>query len=500
MRKRRTLRVNLTEAQPAYCGTWVPDQRGVALLTTLVVMVILLGLGVSSLFLSGMNIQTTENTRSQAIARNAAETGLDVARLALQDAYRQPPHVFPSTFSVPMLAGLQYDIVPGSYAVNGDHVEVAIIGHGPNGAQFTMVAELIAQLPDGTGGSGTPGDGFPGLLSESSIELSGAASDSIQFRDVQIHGNAGVDVKGGEFQTCAVERDENGDCPGENWITLSYNGPNDEDYPISTSDGSNCVTPDTGDGGRECRSGGTKTVNPDYDTRLFRAAGSVDEDGDLVSTALFTTGSNYGRVDTLSTECQRLDTFCTSGSVSYSAESIPEGVTRIIADGDVTITGSNGNLEDVTLISTYGTVSFPDRYTITDTRVFSHGSLEFKRHFTAIGTVTLASRGNITFQGQSPLIQDNAVTFLVVAEGDIDVNGGPSGYVSGFFIAGGEISYNGSPGGTFEGGFASKGDLHFAGTARSPKFDAYLTINNPDSIEYREPDFDNPVVEIIVLR
>lgn len=488
---------------------------GFALITALIVLVLVFGLGVSSLFLTNLNIQTTENVRSQALARNAAETGLDVARLALQNALRSTG-TFPSTFSVPSVDGLQYEIVDGSYVVTSDpdRVELAIQGTGPNGARFTMTAHLIAQFSEGTGGEGTPGDGFPGLLSETRIQLAGGGVMGPVFRDMQIHANTQVDVRFGSFERCSVERAEDGSCPGV-WEPVTFSGPTDPEYPISTEDGSNCVTPRPPGpprGGAQCVAGGNKTVNPAYDQRLYSATG----------TALYPLGHpNEGTVNLMSAECARADTLCTTGNVTFSADTIPtkDGVevSRIIADGDITVTGSGGRLEDMLLVSTQGGVTFPSSYTIEDVRVFSNNSLEFGNDFAAFGEVTLASRGatsfatsesegdfacsaGVKFQGQSPAIQDGQVTFLVVSEQCIKVAGGPWGDTSGFFIAEGNIKYAGSPGADFTGGAAARGEIKFAGTALSPKFDAYLELRNQDAIGFDPDPGDPPVVSIIVMR
>ncbi len=512
-----TMRINVRPTCMDVRRVVIGRQRneGVALITALIILILVFGLGVSSLFLANVNIQTTENVRSQAIARNAAETGLDVARLALQSAYRTNL-AFPSTFSVPTIDGLQYEIVAGSYAVttDPDRVEIEILGTEPNGARFTMSANMIAQFAEGTGGDGTPGDGFPGLLSESRIQLSGGGVAGPVFRDMQIHANNQVDVRFGSFERCSVERAEDGSCPGV-WEPVTFSGPTDPDYPISTEDGSNCVTPRPPGpprGGAQCVAGGEKTVNPAYDQRLYNATG----------TALYPIGHpNEGTVNMLSAECARADTLCTTGNVTFSADSIPEKdgvpVSRIIADGNITVTGSGGRLEDMLLVSTQGGVTFPSSYTIEDVRVFSNNSLEFGNDFAAFGEVTLASRGatsfassesegdfacsaGVKFQGQSPAIQDGQVTFLVVSEQCIKVAGGPWGDTSGFFIAEGNFKYAGSPGADFTGGAAARGEIKFAGTALSPKFDAYLELQNQDSIGFDPDTGGDPVVSIIVMR
>lgn len=159
-------------------GMMVANTRGIALVSSLLVLVILVGLGASALFLAQMNAKNTENVYSQAIAQNAAETGMDIARLSLQQHFRDAGH-YPVSYSLPAvdLAGMQspfaYSVVPGSYIPQGDHVEIAVVGAGPNGAQFTSRARMVAEYDLGSPGAEGYTDGFPGFLSESTVKLSG---------------------------------------------------------------------------------------------------------------------------------------------------------------------------------------------------------------------------------------------------------------------------------------------------------------------------------------
>ena len=488
-------------------------QDGFALVSALIVLVMVLGLGVSSLFVANLNITTTENARSQAIARNAAETGLDVARLALQDAYRSGD-AFPDSSSftaIPTGTGLDdigYQLVADSYSVGGQRAMLEVLGTGPNGARYTMAAEFVVLVPDTSDSTSTPGDGFPGLLSETAVELAGGGGpNQPSFRDILVHANDRVSITSGFFETCSVERDENGDCPGA-WVPIEYESLDDERFPVSTIDGSNCRLPTSLGGGTQCREEVSKTVNVGYDTRLFNATGD----------ALFADESiNFGG-DT----CSDATVFCTSGDVTFTAAELEAlGYETVITDGNIRITGEGPLVApeggDILLVSTRGGVTFPSTYAIEDVRVFSYDSLEFGRGFSASGSVTLASRGmtpfgdvdaediadgctaGVHFQGQSPAIQDGAVTFLVVSEECIKVSGFPGGTTAGFFVAEGPIKYAGAPDGTFIGGAAAVKEVKFAGVVRS-RFDAFLELDSKDALPPDDSGGEPASVSIIVLR
>lgn len=503
-------RTRVYQGDVVRCSHTLPgaDRGGFALVSALIVLVMVLGLGVSSLFVTNLNITTTENARSQAIARNAAETGLDVARLALQDAYRSGD-AFPESSSftaIPTGTGLDdigYQLVAGSYSVGGQRAMLEVLGTGPNGARYTMAAEFVVLVPDAPDSTSTRGDGFPGLLSETAIELAGGGGpNQPSFRDILVHANDRVSITSGFFETCSVDRDENGDCPGS-WVPIEYDSIDDERFPVSTIDGSNCRLPTSLGGGTQCREEVSKTVNVGYDERLFNATGD----------ALFADES----INMLSDTCRDLTVHCTNGNVTFTAAELDAlGYETIITDGNITITGE-GPLNDMLLVSTRGGVTFPSTYAIEDVRVFSYNSLEFGNGFSASGSVTLASRGmtpfsdadaediadgctaGVHFQGQSPAIQDGAVTFLVVSEECIKVAGFPGGTTAGFFIAEGPIKYAGAPDGTFIGGAAAKGEVKFAGVVRS-RFDAFLELESKDTLPPDDSGGELASVSIIVLR
>ena len=488
---------------------------GFALVSALIVLVMVLGLGVSSLFVANLNITTTENARSQAIARNAAETGLDVARLALQDAFRSDD-VFPAASSftaIPTgtgLDGIGYQLVAGSYSVDGQRAMLEVLGTDPSGARYTMAAEFIVLVPDPPGPGGSGGDGFPGLLSETSVELAGGGGpNQPSFRDILVHANDQVSITSGFFETCSVERDANGDCPGDAWEPIDYDSLSDERFPVSTITGSDCRVPASLGGGTQCRAADSQTVTVGYDERLFAATGDA-----LFADESINMGSNT---------CRDANVFCTSGDVTYTAAELEAlGYTAVITDGNITITGEGpltapDGESDILLVSTRGGVTFPSTYAIEDVRVYSYNSLVFGQGFSASGSVTLASRGmtpfgnsdaediadgctaGVYFQGQSPAIQDGAVTFLVVSEACIKVAGFPGGTTAGFFVAEGPIKYAGAPNGTFIGGAAAKGQVKFAGVVRS-RFDAFLELVTRDPLPPGDPGDDMARVSIIVLR
>ena len=487
-------------------------RSGIAIVATLVTLVLVVGLGLSSMFLAQMNIRTTENVRSQAIAQNAAETGVDVVRLALQEAYRTNG-AWPSSFAAPALTGVLYEIVAGSYQIADDRVELEVRGFGPNDAVHTMQVNFAITIDTVDGGPPEEPESVRGIVAEGNVDFPGSEGIAPTLRDVRIHGNKGVGLGGGVYQTCAVERnEEDGSCPGNNWTTVTYANSSDSSFPVSTTTGSNCVAPGGGTGGKGKGAGGTQlpcriapeqTVTVGYDARLQAAAGdALSADGTV----------NMG-----SAACSdaQPDTLCLPGSGTYSADSIPAGVTRIIANGDIQITGT-GPLQDLLLVSTGGGVTFPDSYSVLNVRVFSNNSIALGNGFVADGRVTIASRGatpfadveaedigecdrGVRFQGQSPAIQDGSVTMLVLSEQCIKIAGAPFSDVTGLFKAGTNIKIAGTPFASYTGGLEAVGDIKFAGTPGT-FFDSFLPLDNPDGTGGTPPEVAEPVVNVVVMR
>ncbi|MDZ7800521.1 MAG: hypothetical protein U5K81_06985 [Trueperaceae bacterium] len=520
----------------------VTARDGIALVSSLLILVIVAGLGASSMWLATMNARTTENVRSQAIAKNASQTAMDLSRLALQSHYRDSG-AFPEegNFTVPSLklAGSEgaqavYELVSYTLMTEDDRVELEIQGSGPNGARHTTSARLIAEVDVAEGAPSGGDEMIPGLFSETAVHLAGG---SPRLRDMPVHGNERVTMGRPTFQTCRDERDESGDCE-DGFVTEFFSDPTAPEYPISTANGSNCDVGGVND--QRCRDGGTQEVHVAYEERLSLAA-----EGAL----------RHGSVDMNSDSCDRVDTRCYTGDVTFSSpDDIPSGVTRIIADGDVAILSSGGgggdggggppagkgppgrggggssdddeddeaDLEGVTLISTGGGVQLPDRFSIKDTAIFSHDSLDFKKDFSAYGKVTIASKGatvldeenggdadegdgcadplrGVHFRGQSPALQDGDVTLLVVSEECIKISGMPFADIRGYFVSGAGAHLAGAPHSSFFGGIASKGDVKIAGTPNT-SWDSGVELDSDYEVAPPTTDYTDAVVSFVTLR
>mgnify|MGYP007032565953 CR=1 FL=1 len=129
-------------------------QRGFVLVTSLLVLVVLAGIGVGAFFLTNMNLRIAENTRASAVAFYNAHEGLDVALLALAREYTQR-----ADSSWPTLAELRARIPAGSpYAIvdlvwdapGADGTvragTVTVRGAGPAGSQYETGARFQGEL------------------------------------------------------------------------------------------------------------------------------------------------------------------------------------------------------------------------------------------------------------------------------------------------------------------------------------------------------------------
>jgi hypothetical protein len=130
------------------------SSHGFVLVTSLLILVVLAGLGAGAFFLTTMNLRIAENTRSSATAQYNAYEGLDIALIALAREYRlREDGTWPTlaelrsripTGSPYAVAALDYDAAGAGGVVPGGVVVVR--GQGPRGASYETSARFRGQL------------------------------------------------------------------------------------------------------------------------------------------------------------------------------------------------------------------------------------------------------------------------------------------------------------------------------------------------------------------
>ncbi len=420
------------------------QQRGIALISALFVMVAVVLLGVGAVFLSTSSLRVAENVRGQATARSAAESGVDVAYLVLQSAYDEDG-VFPASLALPAdsthsLLGYRRD-GPGQAFVQ-------VLGVANGGAEYVAEALLsvVVQPP-------TTNPVYDlGLASEGTVTVNGGAS---VYLDAGVHGNAGFSLMGG-FESC-TDRDEYGVCTTREPLLGTP--------PVSLSNPTGpCSFP-----------GGTCTnvadflkpeiaVSSDYTGRRNRAA-DLDDDG------AFDAADCAGRASSASNVMSHTQV-CAPGAVALNNPVLNDVV--IIAHGDITLSG-NAQLTNTTLISLNGTVSIASG-TMEGTSIYSQNSVTFSgnaANYVWNGSNTIATGGAITFNGANknsntvnPVVQEDgskAVGLVLIADGDVTFNGRNSGNDKYYavWITGGSFTQNGRS--EVYGSVAAVGDIRFNG-------------------------------------
>lgn len=448
-------------------------QSGIALVTSLFILVAVMLIGLGSIFLTRTNLKVSENIRSNAVARNNAESGVEAVYLLLS-SHHDTYSTFPTDQnSISLPAGSGYTL--SSYRFDSaDQAMIRIRGSSAQGAEHEseVLLNLFTPPPE------IPEAYATGLVSEGEIRVTSNASIYI---DAGVHGNAGFDL-GGTFYECTA-RDASGNCTTMVAIDAST-------LPISLSDptgtckigsGPSCDPADY--------MGESVSVNPDYIARRDAAMAAedldADDDWDAADCALAGT--------TLS-PAMTGQVVCSSGNLSVT-NPLWSDVT-VITSGDITLSGT-AFLDNVTLISTGGLVSI-NAGTMEETRIFSEDSLSYTGNnasYTWNGSNTIATAGDITFNGSnkhSNVVNTTVnaegikeVGMVLIAEGDITFNGRNSTNQDYYavFVSGGEFTQNGRS--DLYGAISSVGDLRFNGNFF---VDSAFEITNDDLAEEQPPE------------
>lgn len=144
-------------------ATCARSQRGIALVTVLLVLVAVLVLSVGTIVLTSSSLMIAENQVSAAVARAHAESGIDATVALLFETFRQtgelpsspppPPRVTGLAADVEFLPAPSRDGVPWYSLVREDTVRLRILGLGPRNAEY--LAEALVEF-GGSGGGPSP--------------------------------------------------------------------------------------------------------------------------------------------------------------------------------------------------------------------------------------------------------------------------------------------------------------------------------------------------------
>lgn len=458
-------------------------RQGIAVISVLLILAAILLVGLSSMFLTQMNLGIAGNVQTNTIAQANADAGLDAALAELEKYYQEEEEAtgtgrYPTSLSIPSVNGQNFSPTYelASYELyTDDRAMVRVIGTGPRNAEH--LSEALAMMQPG-------GPRFPpafdfGLATEGVIETSGTSI----YTDAGLHGNAGFKLHhNDDFRIC-IERDADGTCTDWEEVDLS-------DAPVSGSPGATTCSPE-----ELCEDGEPKilidpiTVDPNYNERR--------------DSALADAASGEEWSETFGIECDVV--FSSPPADDYWDDVPPESTVcvesgfpmtlprdteltdvNIVSQGDI-IVGRDSTLTTSTLISMEGRIQADsnEAVTIESSRVFSQEGITFNGQHTRIsGKTTLASAGDITIRGGAPATTnedgDPSVGLALIAEGDIEVNGSSDWYVA--VIGGGTFTQNGTS--TVYGRVTSVGDMEFNGGI---DIDSGLDIFNHDVKEEGPP-------------
>ncbi len=461
------------------------SQQGIAIVSVLLVMVALTAFGLSTMFLTQMNLGIAGNARSATLADNNAAAGLNAAFVALQRAYEQNGE-FPNSLTLPSIGGSDFSPTYAlvSYQRRSATVAyVAVSGSAPGQAEY--LSEALVSMT--SSGERLPAYFDYGISTEGTFRGNGSAS----YVSAGIHANRGFTLNGSQQFLVCTARDANGICTA----TAVVSG---DTVPISSSPGGTCsVNP----GQLAICAGGVPAhltdpvaITPDYQARRDAALAAVSR------------GAYYSNYFGINCDLRYTTRPNPVGQILTDIASLPAGSTvcldysqntglngnatinnvNIVSRGDFTI---NGDLNSVnsTFIVYDGKFSTNGKGTMTNMNVYAQESITLNGSKDAVytGTTTFATAGNITINGsyRATQIGGGQVTIgiAMIANGNITVNGSSEMFIAA--VAGGTFTQNGSS--TLRGRVASKGNITFNG---SFDIDSGLGISNPELSEPGDAD------------
>jgi hypothetical protein len=161
-------------------------RQGIALIASLFILVAVFVFGVGSIFLARSNLGLATSQQAHAIAKSAAEAGMDAVLIGLNAAGAIPTSQ--AQLTVPTLSvvdgpAVTYQVV--SYVPSTASVRVSVLGTAPRGGRYQTDAVLV---PVVIGGS-APGVPFPiGLVSEQGVDV----KKVMQMTNSTMHANTAL--------------------------------------------------------------------------------------------------------------------------------------------------------------------------------------------------------------------------------------------------------------------------------------------------------------------
>lgn len=453
------------------------NNQGIAIVAAIVVMVVIMALGAGSMFLTQNNLKTAENVRSNTTAKSNAESGLDAAYVLLNDYYLEhQSEGFPGDFTFQDTD--TYTLTYEQYS--DERVRIESTGISASGAEYKSEAIFAIELGD----SSIPPELIRGLVSEGEVRVNGGAS---LYVDAGVHGNSGFWL-GGNFQVCQ-SRDSNGLCVAFDPATLA-----DEDLPVSTSSSTGTCRVRN----RSCNPANYMASAVDIGVNyLYRRNRAADLNGDdsFDTTNYRTSADCTGALSAPSGNTMASRVICSNTAVNFNNARLTD--VTIITTGAINLTGTC-ILNNVTLISLTNSITMGS-CTSTNVRIFSQNSLTFSgsnnnaRSWTWNGENTIATAGNITFNGSNrhdntvnPIYNEDgsvAIGLALIAGGSMTFNGSNTSrnyYAT--FVSGGSFTQNGTS--RFFGSIASETNLRFNGNL---EIDSGLGYQNRDLESEADP-------------
>lgn len=429
------------------------SQRGVALIATLLVMVVIVTLGVGSLSLAMLDSKIAENVRANASAEASAEAGLSAAIIVLGKQYQgSSEKKFPTTLTIPQINGsaafAARDVV---YTPDADRTGYTLMVKGRTVSGGLHQSEVLVVSTTGLGSTPSTSIGplGKGGVAEGTITINGS---NTRYIDAGLHGALGYTLNGydkSQFKKCLSRNTTTSVCQSyASLLTPALTATRDKSgYTCNPSgDSSACIANKPAQ-----LVSAPPTIVVDYDKKRDAAMGSCTNSysGSPINAAAFVSLAALGQRAVV----------CVAAGVNFPGGTNLAGVT-VIANGDINLNGNNLPivLNKTVLISRSGGININSNdLTIQDSQLFSQNSLNFNGSSTKyLGDTTLASKGSINVNGSSSASQTldgkRTIGLGLIAEGDITLNGNSDWYAS--LIAGGNVNYNGSA--TLYGSVATK--------------------------------------------
>lgn len=145
---------------------------GIALITSLVILVIVAALGLGSMFLTQANLRVSENVRAAALAKQNADTGLNAAFISLWRYAEDNNQRLPEQGSFSLPSTREYELV-GYTPYDDQRAMVAIRGLTPSGGRY--LTEALVET------SGQDDVFFFGYVAGGSIDIPGNAAYRINM-------------------------------------------------------------------------------------------------------------------------------------------------------------------------------------------------------------------------------------------------------------------------------------------------------------------------------